>query len=81
MSDEPKKRSRGLWIWWAIIVLLLAYPLSYGPAFRLALDSRDSGTKVLTLSTVYAPIGWVCTRSKPARAATLWYLGLWIRRH
>ena len=81
MNDEPKTRSWRWIVWVLLAVLLLAYPLSYGPAFRLALDSRDSGTNILTHRTVYAPIGWLCTRSKTARAVTLWYLGLWIRRH
>jgi hypothetical protein len=81
MSDESKKRSRG-WIGWALVSLLaLGYPLSYGPAFRFAMDSRDAGAHAHTLSTIYAPIGWLCTRFKPARTVTLWYLGLWIRRH
>jgi hypothetical protein len=31
MSDEPKKRSRS-WIWWALVVVFVLYPLSIGPA-------------------------------------------------
>ncbi len=50
MTDELKKRSR-VWMLWVLILLnLLAYPLSYGPAFRFALDSRDADTNILTLS-------------------------------
>jgi hypothetical protein len=80
MSDEPKKQARP-WIVWALILLvLLGYPLSYGPAYRLHFYSRDPKAHVRIVGTVYAPIGWLCTRSKPARAVTIWYLGLWIPR-
>jgi hypothetical protein len=34
MSDEPKKRSRRWIVWVLLAVLLLAYPLSIGPAVR-----------------------------------------------
>jgi hypothetical protein len=33
MSDEPKRRRRP-WIGWALIGLLVLYPLSFGPAIR-----------------------------------------------
>jgi hypothetical protein len=81
MSNEPKKRLRAWNLWGIILVILLAYPLSFGPAYRFAQDSHDPDTQMRTISTIYAPIGWLCMRSKPTKAVLFWYLGLWIRRH
>jgi hypothetical protein len=52
MSDEPKKWSRA-WVWWALMALLLAYPLSIGPV--AGLSDTDFFNESL-LMTVYWPL-------------------------
>jgi len=79
MSDEPKKRLRAWNLWGIILLILLAYPLSAGPAFRFAYNSRDPRTRLRTFSTVYAPIGWLRRQSKATKTAIDWYMGLWVR--
>jgi hypothetical protein len=75
MSDGPKKRSRA-WIRSALIAtLLLAYPLSIGPAYRYW---GFSAFEVQTLNTAYAPVWWLWRVSEPARKAINWYVGLWV---
>jgi|HubBroStandDraft_6_1064221.scaffolds.fasta_scaffold09875_7 hypothetical protein len=75
MSDEPKNRPRG-WIGRALFaMLLLAYPLSIGPAYRYwgfgAVDVR-------ILNGAYAPVWWVWRVSEPAKKTINWYVGLWV---
>jgi hypothetical protein len=77
MSDEPKKRTRA-WILWAlIVVVLLAYPLSMGPANHYALNSKGLAG-INRMETVYAPIWWLRRHSEWAKAAIDWYLRLFL---
>jgi hypothetical protein len=75
MSDEPKKRSRA-WIGWALLAVLVVYPLSAGPVtlslYRAKIDDR-------VLGTPYAPIKWVMNNNDTFRRVFLTYLGLWVR--
>jgi hypothetical protein len=82
MSDEPKKRSRWWmrgWIWWAIPVLLVLYPLSIGPTYWLCEHmgwfSGDVGSE--RFWAVYAPVYWIADQSETANDALQWYLSLW----
>jgi hypothetical protein len=59
VSAEPKKRSRGLWIWRAIITLLLAYSLSMGPALKWTSGHASQWQTVLP---VYRPLIWMASR-------------------
>ena len=60
MSDEPKKRSRA-WIWWALILMFVLYPLSTGPSMRLA-SSSDSWLQFHSI--VFEPLFWVSEQSE-----------------
>jgi hypothetical protein len=72
MSDEPKKRSRGVWIWWVIIVLLLAYPLSMGPVLRYGSQ--------FGLPAAYEPLARFCESWQPLCDLKDWYTELWGER-
>ncbi len=73
MSDEPKKRSRG-WIGCAaIVMLLLAYPLSTGPALWWASAKGPRSERWDTLNLVYAPLDWVGKRCDWFDKAMTWY--------
>jgi hypothetical protein len=65
MSDEAKKRSRA-WIWWAVLVVLLAYPLSMGPALRYS-DPRGA------VWSAYEPLIRLCEVWAPLEALKEWY--------
>jgi hypothetical protein len=69
MSDEPKKRSRGLWIWCAIAVILLAYPLSMGPVIRY-FHSR-------VIWDAYDPLVRICDACGPLEYLKRSYNDLW----
>ena len=66
MSDEPKKRSRPWIIPCAAVALLLAYPLSMGPAVR---DGRAKAVKF------YRPLEWLMPRQLDRLFD--WYLEFW----
>ncbi|HET6329135.1 MAG TPA: hypothetical protein VFG04_30910 [Planctomycetaceae bacterium] len=52
MSDEPKKRSRK-WIGWTLLLALVLYPLSLGPANRLVWASEDPAANRRVFAIVY----------------------------
>jgi len=70
MSDEPKKRSRGPWILWALITLFVLYPLSIGPVSWFDLFSTQA------FERVYAPIDRARRQSEIVDTAFTWYLHL-----
>ena len=55
---EKRKKKRRLVIW-ATVVVLLAYPLSFGPACWLG--GRQG--RIVAVSRVYFPIGWVAVHT------------------
>ena len=55
------------------VILAIAYPLSMGPTYRLALNDQMD---LDTFNTIYAPIN-APYRWEPMRHAVLWYLSLW----
>jgi hypothetical protein len=80
MSDDregPECSGRPVFfrVLWLPLALLLAYPLSTGPALKLAdkhILSNDS------LNTFYAPISALMKHSDLARRLAWWYLhGIW----
>jgi hypothetical protein len=72
MSDEPKKRSR-TWVWWALVLLfLLGYALSIGPAYWWASQEGAFSKRWQTVNTVYAPLR--LNRFEWTRDATHWYV-------
>ncbi|HEV3299839.1 MAG TPA: hypothetical protein VG055_09360 [Planctomycetaceae bacterium] len=75
MSDEPKKRSRA-WIWWALILMFVLYPLSVGPSMRLA-SSSDSWLQFHSI--VFEPLFWVSEQSETIDSAFGWYSRVWAR--
>jgi hypothetical protein len=57
-----------------VFILLVAYPLSIGPAMHLSL--RFPRTEQ-PLTVLYAPIVALYKSNDLFRAATDWYIGLW----
>jgi hypothetical protein len=78
MSGEPNKRSRG-WIGWALLAVLVLYPLSVGPAFWFAYHSRDPDVSFHAFAKAYKPIGWLRERSTTVKTMVDWYTELWVQ--
>ena len=68
-SEPPQDRPRAHLLLWTGLAILLLYPLSIGPSFRLG----RSGT----IYALYAPVLYICRRSQPIDHALGWYLQLW----
>ncbi|HEV3298854.1 MAG TPA: hypothetical protein VG055_04410 [Planctomycetaceae bacterium] len=70
MSDEPKKRGSWGWIGWALLAVFVLYPLSMGPAWRIAPGSDFN-------VTMYSPVFWASRYCRPMGDAASQYLRLW----
>lgn len=77
MEEERKPRRWRLWIATGL-ALLVAYPLSMGPAMRIAVKQK-SGFYLKYFRRTYAPLRWVVSKS-PNFADNLLdrYLEWWI---
>jgi hypothetical protein len=84
MSDEPKKRS-GTWVGWGLIALLLVlYPLGFGPAFQWELHAKtpaDEKRRSGIVDAVCAPLNWLGDHCAPLDNALGWYLAKFDDRH
>jgi hypothetical protein len=71
---HERRNSRfGLWSTAGILILLLAYPLSFGPACWMA----DRGLISLdALLSAYAPLVHTMRNSESVRSPFLWYAGI-----
>jgi hypothetical protein len=71
-SLQPQRSGHQLpWVWITLIVLVL-YPLSIGPAYRLSYSYHWCGDR--TLEAIYLPIGLACVKSRPVRDVFQWYI-------
>lgn len=61
MSDQPKKRFRR-WSWWVVVLALVAYPFSIGPAYWFHTHYGGEWTAD-AINTFYAPVQWCAERS------------------
>jgi hypothetical protein len=76
MNDEPKKRRRP-WIGWAMLLVFLLYPLSFGPATWIVGNS-DNWQLLHIYNVTYTPLRWVRDRSETIDRAFFWYAGIWV---
>lgn len=69
------RKQRGL-AWWAMVavVVLLAYSLSIGPAYKLFCSRRIG---VSTFSTLYRPLIYLAGKSESSKRIYYGYLDLW----
>ncbi|MDC0176353.1 hypothetical protein OAJ60_05410 [Planctomycetaceae bacterium] len=77
-TDDPGRRpprSFGLVII-SSVVLLLAYPLSYGPVMYQVSMGRWLGLWTV-FDVVYAPIEWLADSSQMGQELVDWYLRVW----
>jgi hypothetical protein len=76
MSDARKKQSRA-WSVWALVVVFVLYPLSWGPASWWA-EPWCGGERWEIVHTVYSPLERLGSRVKWLRDPFDWYLSKWI---
>jgi hypothetical protein len=77
MDSESTTPSRGrgsLLVWFLVLVLLIGYPLSVGPA--LALAERNNANVPWVL---YEPIAYLYKNVPAVKAFYDWYIPLWFK--
>ena len=81
MNDERRKPGFSFWVTVTVIVALVAYPLSIGPATWLeAHGIREQIPKVIddAVFHFYAPLRWVLENSpEPVERAIRWCVSFW----
>jgi hypothetical protein len=73
MKHDDKRSRAAFWATVAMVVLLVAYPLSFGPACWIV-SRRPGAVNFRWLPDSYWPIGWCAKRSDPVRNA-IWRFG------
>jgi hypothetical protein len=68
---------RSVWlVEMAFVLLLVVYPLSYGPVMHQVSRGRLIDQWPV-IDVIYTPIEWIGTSSEFGGLALDWYLGLW----
>jgi hypothetical protein len=70
MSEEPKKPGAAYIMTVSLVLVLLLYPLSLGPACWIASRANRGAT---TLGDVYRPITWAMSRNERILVGMNWY--------
>ena len=74
---DRKKPGVAFWATVVLVVLLVGYPLSIGPAFwawQNIFGRSEAGWRILW--TIYASIGMAC-ESESVNATVSWWVSLW----
>jgi hypothetical protein len=78
MTADPKKKPTArFWITVALLVVLVAYPLSMGPISWIFFHVLPKSSLPL-INALYAPIEWAAGCSPIAGSAAEWYVSLWV---
>ena len=77
MGEPNKKPGVAFWATVVVVVVLVAYPLSWGPAAWICTGLGDPQWAVNAYLRIYAPLLWMDERSPESiRDATTWYCSL-----
>jgi hypothetical protein len=76
MSNR-KKPGVAFWGTVVVVVALVAYPLSVGPAEWMRTHGWLSRGAMSALKWFYAPLAWLVTHSELFGRAIAWYQQLW----
>lgn len=67
-----------IWPWIvSCVVLMIAYPLSIGPAWWLRNHGMIPSSAQNALTSFYFPLGWVTKQSETTNNAMIWYVHHW----
>jgi len=76
-AEAPRRPRRSIWLIVAATVLVLVvYPLSYGPVMYQVSMGRLVGLWHF-FDVIYAPIEWFANSSEFGEDVVDWYLGVW----
>ena len=76
MDDEERKRHGVPWAAVIVMLLLIGYPLSIGPA--IPIHKRLSDTELQNrIVDAYGPVRWLASRSQWSQRVFEWYCDLW----
>ena len=70
MTSDRKHPSAGFWLTVALVAVLVAYPLSFGPACWI---SSRTGIGVFTIPSAYRPVLWAMSCSRNVAHLFNWY--------
>lgn len=73
-SDGTHDKPSSLWIFWLVIALLFAYPLSLGPVAKYYKARRPVPAAIVAL---YQPLEFLDGKSSTAHRVFKWYLRIW----
>jgi hypothetical protein len=76
MTSDRKKPGVAFWATAVVVMLLVSYPLSIGPA-HLIECSMNHPSVYRGMHAVYRPIGLVCRRSELATRIACRYTDVW----
>lgn len=75
MADEERKKRGAPWAA-IVVILLVAYPLSVGPAIMVYDRTPDEQLRVC-IAKAYAPVEWTAKDNSLCRKALRGYARLW----
>ena len=75
MTADRKKPGVGFWATVAVVVVLVAYPLSWGPAHLIECRLNRPWAWCM-MHSAYRPLALLCSRSDWATCAAFWYADL-----
>ena len=81
--DDAKKHGHAVGFWCCCLVaLIVAYPLSAGPVWRLLMwysypEIRYAPANPFSVFYFYRPLEWLSNECLPLGNTFDWYLGLW----
>jgi hypothetical protein len=79
MISDRKKPGVAFWATLVVVAVLVAYPLSIGPAYWLKRQDWAYGSTHGAFHAVYGPIIWIYQQGpQPAHDAIGWYVDLWL---
>ena len=77
MVSSRKKPSAAFWITVALVAVLVGYPLSIGPAYRIFEAFGEPAWAKGALAIIYVPIWWAAEYSPAILRLIFSYLILW----
>jgi hypothetical protein len=70
VTSDRKKPTTGVWIAVALVMVLLAYPLSFGPAVWL---TARRYCRTSTVESLYRPVLWSAAQGPSLENAVVWW--------
>ena len=71
-DDQKKKPGAAFWATVVVLVVLVAYPLSFGPACRACSSSTDNAVWS-RIDAYYGPMVWAWNHAPLINVVVMWY--------